>query len=191
VWALQATRPGGWWYAVAGAVFLAGVAAFVWLLLSGITGAQKGFQRGVAPGQIQLQLDTPGTYVIFYEFQSVMDGKVYSTADALPPLSVSVAARDSGATVAVAEPTMSQNYSLGSRSGRSILAFEAGQPGTYILTAAYPRSSIGPEIVLAVGQGFGSRLMATILGSIATLFGSLALAVVIAVITFVKRGRTA
>ena len=47
----------------------------------------------------------------------------------------------------------------------------------------------GPEIVLAIGQGFTGKLMRTIGGGIAILFGSGAVGIGIAVVTFRKRRR--
>jgi len=62
------------------------------------------------------------------------------------------------------------------------------QPGTYEFAAWYIKGQ-GPEIVLAIGQGFTGKLMRTIGGGIAILFGSGAVGIGIAVVTFRKRRR--
>jgi hypothetical protein len=180
-------RPSNAWYGLAGAFLVAGIAVFIWLIASGVTGMQTGFQRGVVPGKIELQVGEPGTYVIYHEYQSVIDGKIFRNASGHPPLAVEVISRESGATVDLQAATMNSTYTINSRSGRSMLSFEADQPGAYTLTAAYPAGSAGPEVVLAVGRGIGFGRAARIIGAIASLFTGGALAVLTGIITFVRQ----
>jgi hypothetical protein len=67
------------------------------------------------------------------------------------------------------------------------LEFTIEKPGLYELSAWYPEGQEGPEVVLAIGRGFTGKLMRTVLGGLAILFGSLIVGVTIAVKTFLKR----
>ena len=67
--------------------------------------------------------------------------------------------------------------------------FKIDRPGIYEIAAQYPEGQEGPEVVLAVGQGFTMRVLTTVFGGLAIVFGSIGLAVAIAVITFLKRMR--
>ncbi len=83
---------------------------------------------------------------------------------------------------------MSHSYSLGSRSGRSILAFQAERAGLYQINSSYS-ARIGPEIILSVGKGMAEGLISSIAISMALLFGSIVLASIVAYYTFSRRKR--
>jgi hypothetical protein len=71
----------------------------------------------------------------------------------------------------------------------AVLDFAIDQAGVYELSAAYPEGREGPEVVLAIGQGFTRGILMAVFGGLATVFGSMGAAVAIAVITFLKRMR--
>lgn len=185
--AVVTSKPGRWWYGVAAAVLVVGVGVFIGLLYSGISGMGKAMQRGVVPGQFEVQVEKPGTQIIYHEFQSVMDGKVFSSRQGLQPLQIRVVAKESGTKVSTTKAGANSTYTYGSYSGRSILSFEASQPGTYALSVVYAGNAAGPEFVLAVGPSFGSGLVFTILSAVITLLVTIGLSAVIAIVTFVKR----
>ena len=69
------------------------------------------------------------------------------------------------------------------------MTFNINQPGIYEFSASYPQGQEGPEIVLAMGQGFMKKLLGTIFGGLALFFGSIAIAIAITVVTLLKRKR--
>jgi hypothetical protein len=77
-------------------------------------------------------------------------------------------------------------YSLGSRSGRSIMAFNAARPGIYQLNASYS-GRVGPTVVLAVGKGIAEGILSSIMISLLALFGSIAIAAAITFVTYRRR----
>ena len=72
--------------------------------------------------------------------------------------------KDTGAEVELSRPSGSETYTLGGRSGASILSFNLAQAGAYELSADYPAGQGGPQVVLAVAHGFAGGLIAQVLG---------------------------
>jgi hypothetical protein len=61
------------------------------------------------------------------------------------------------------------SYSMGSRSGQSILAFQTPQDGRYEMACDYSGKT-GSRAVLAVGTGIVSGILRTVVMSIASMF---------------------
>ena len=80
----------------------------------------------------------------------------------------------------------SYSYSLGGRSGRSILAFQAKSAGVHQFNSSYSGTA-GPSVVLAIGKGMAEGLLFTIAISIAALLGSILLAAIVAYYTYRRR----
>jgi hypothetical protein len=142
----------------------------------------------VVPGTSELTLTETGTYTIFHETGSVVDGRYYAVED-VSGLTVEVVAAETGEAVALSSPGAGATYDFGGRSGSAFLTFDIADPGRYRITGAYPEGRAEPATVLAVGHDFGRKLVLTIVSAIAIAFTSFALAVVIAVVTFVRRRR--
>lgn len=179
--------PGRKWYVVAGIIFVVGIIAFAGFLFLRLRNLDEGFKQVVVPGSPEIVLDEPGTWTIYRETGSSIAGKYYGYAD-LTGLEVVVRA-PSGQTVTLTPPGMNENYTIGGREGTAIFRFEAPTVGVYHLEASYPGGRDGPEGVLAVGRLFMTNLLITIFGGLGIAFFSFALALVIAVVTFVRRYR--
>ena len=180
--------PSLWFYALAIFIVLSGFAAFAGLLYSGISDSVSGLMQIIAPGNAELNLSESGEWTIFYENNSYFDGKVYSTGEEISGLEIRVREKATGLDLAVYPANVSHSYSLGSRSGRSILAFQAARAGVYQFNSSYPDLA-GPEIVLAVGKGMAEGLFSSIAISMALLFGSILLASIVAYYTYSRRKR--
>jgi len=180
--------PSLWFYALAIFIVLSGFAAFAGLLYSGISDSVSGLMQIIAPGNAELNLSESGEWTIFYENNSYFDGKVYSTGEEISGLEIRVREKATGIDQAVYPANLSHSYSLGSRSGRSILAFQAARAGVYQFNSSYPDRA-GPEIVLAVGKGMAEGLFSSIALSMALLFGSILLASIVAYYTYSRRKR--
>jgi hypothetical protein len=183
--AAAATPPGRIWYLVALAIFIAGMATMAIFLLTRLTGMEDGMVRVVVPGEHRLAL-AAGTYTIFHETESVIDGKIYSSSG-LSGLTVSVTAPD-GATVPLTAAS-SGRYSFSGHTGFAVFDFAAPTAGDYTLAGRYDDGATGPETVLAVGAGFLSAILGTVFGALAFAFGGAILATIIMVGTLVKRRR--
>jgi hypothetical protein len=190
--AAQNIRPRRIWYGVAAIVLGAGVAVFLFLLIgfiNGLAGMPRSMIRVVAPGSFDIRLDKAGEYTIFDEYQSVMGGRVYSHSGGLSGLTCTLTEKATGRSIPLTAPGGSETYSMGSYAGRSLFEFTIATPGDYRLSAEYGGAG-GPDAVLAIGHGFlGNlmRLMAELFAGVGTLIVSVLLAVVIFIITIVRR----
>ncbi len=181
-------QPGIWYYGLAVLIIVLGFAAFTGSIYSGITDAESGLLQMLAPGGADLFLQGPGEYMIFYENNSYMGGKFYSTGEQISGLEIHVREKATGLDLATYPANTSFTYSLGSRSGRSILAFNIERAGIYQFNTSYSGRA-GPEVVLAIGKGVVEGLFSSIVISLAALFGSIAIAAVISFVTYSRRKR--
>lgn len=187
----QEIRPSRWYYGLAGLIFVGGWVAFGLLLFKNLSGLSEKLQQVVVPGSVELSLTKPGKYTIYYEHESVVGNRVYSTGESVSGLECTVVSKASGTAIPVSRSTVSSTYSIGGRSGRSFLDFRIDTPGIYQLSANYAEGYEGPEVVLAVGQGFATGIVTTIFGALAIVFGSIGLAATIAAVTAYKRHQAA
>jgi hypothetical protein len=179
-------QPGIWYYGLAVLIIVLGFAAFALSIYSGITDAESGLLQIAAPGGADLFLREPGEYIIFYENNSYLDGKFYRTGEQISGLEVRVQEKATGLDLATYPAKGSFTYSLGSRSGRSIMAFKIERAGNYQVNASYSGKE-GPRIVLAIGKGMVEGIFSSIMISMAALFGSIAIAAVITFVTYSRR----
>lgn len=185
----QAIRPSRWWYGAAALIFVAGTGASVAILVRVILGMNSGFQRLVVPGQGEISIKDGGSYQVFYEHHSVIGDRVFMTGEDYPNLECQLAPKGSSAKVPLAPAFGTTTYELGGHAGKAILGFRVDRPGVYVLSAHYPAGRSGPDIVLAVGQMNIAGTALTIFGSIAGILASFFLAVVIVIVTAVKRSK--
>jgi hypothetical protein len=177
------------YYVLAGMVFVAGWVLFAWFLVKGLSGMGAKLQQVVAPGETNLTLREPGNYTVFYEYHSVIGDKVYSTEESISGLACTLVSKAKDSKISISPTSSNSTYEFGGRSGRSIFVFRIDQPGVYALSATYPQGQQGPEVVLAVGKDFTTGIFTTVLGALAMLFGSIATAVAITLVTLIKRSK--
>ncbi len=191
----QRRGPGRWLYLLSFVIFFVGVVVAIILVVLSIrhfNNLTHSFTRVVAPGTATVQLTKTGTYTIFYEYQSQVDGQTYSTAETPPSLTVSIKSAQTGNPVEVRSSGSSSSYSIGSHAGVSVMSFNIDTPGAYEVTTAYSSGTPGPEVVLAIGHGFAKDLVggiATILGSIGVFCGTSIIAIVLTLVVFFLRQR--
>ncbi len=190
----QRTGPGRWLYLLALGIFVAGLAVTGVLVVISVTHFQRlshSFIRVVAPGTSTVQLEKRGTYTVFYEYQSQVDGQTFSTGETPPNLTVGVKSVATGNAVAI-HSSGNSNYSIGSHAGVSILNFSIDSPGAYEISSQYSNGTGGPEIVLAIAHGFASDIVggvASILGSVGVFCGTTLVAIVLTLVVFILRQR--
>jgi hypothetical protein len=176
------------WFVVAGIVALAGIAGAVLHLLPRIAGLEARMIQVVMPGSATLRLAEPGSYTIYHEAKSVVDGRYYAStsADGLSLRLESAAGR----RIALNKPGSTSSYSLSSRSGTSIFDFTIDTAGDYRLTGTLPGGRTEPRIVLAVGQGFVGEIFAMVGTTLAILFAALGIAGAIVAVVLINRRKT-
>jgi len=183
----QAIKPSRWYYGLAVLVFVSGLSLFAILLFKNISGLTEGPMQVVVPGESEITLSGVGKYTIFYEYQSVIGDKIYATGEQMSGLQCALTSKETGTQIELSRPSGNTTYSIGGRAGRSVLAFRIDKPGNYQFSAWYPEGQEGQEVVLAIEHGFVKKFMGTIFSSLAIFFGSIAIAVVITVVTAIKR----
>jgi len=192
----QNVRPGHFFYGL-GALLLIisifGAALLGHSVFKDISGLTDMLRQVVVPGKSDITLVETGKYTIFYEHESVVGDKVYWTGQSFPAgLECHLKNKATGAGVPLARPMGSSTYSLGQRSGQSILEFRIDQPGTYEISAAYGKGQSGPDVVIAVGHGFAKAIIVVAAKIISVLIffllGAAAIAMILVII--VKRRKT-
>lgn len=176
----------GYW--LAPLPLIIGLAIAAWI---GIDAAHKignAFTRFVIPGSGVVALEKPGTYTIFHETQSVIDGRIYAVKN-VPGIKVDVAPEAGGAPIPVTTPNGHSTYSVGSSKGESLLAFTVAQPGRYRVTAAYNPGQNGPQTVLAVSKGIFGTLFRAIVIVIGSVLLGFALSLALLLTTYFRRRR--
>lgn len=159
-------------------------ASWVHYRLSGIT---NGSQQFVVPGRSEIFLSEPGKYEIFYEYRSVINGKVYLTEKTLSGLQCTLKDKATDQLISMESPSISSNYSLGGREGISVLAFTVKKAGKYVLSAQYSSGKEAQEVVLAIGKSIGEKISSVIIVGIAIFILTMVLSIVIFVVTFLIR----
>ena len=109
---------------------LGGATIAVWLALSGVFELENALTRIVVPGVGILTLDQPGTYTVFHESESVVDGRVYVAQD-IAGLRVTVTADADGKPIPVVTSTGRTTNNYGGHSGTSMLSFDIASPGRF------------------------------------------------------------
>jgi hypothetical protein len=163
-----------------------GGVAFGLSLAAGIQGLTGNLQRMVMPRSYFVTLPEAGKYVIFHEYQSSVAGRVFATNNIdLSGMRVSLVARATGDQVRLVPLSASYSYSSGV-SGVSLIEFEIRKPGVYHFSAWYERGT-GPEVVLAIGRGFGENMWGVVARSLAVLLGAAGLSVLTALVVSFRR----
>jgi hypothetical protein len=174
---------------VAGAIGVVGFIIFAIFLIHQVASSLPK-NKVVVPGTENIYFAEPGVYTVYYEYQSVINNKIYSTGEELPSsVIVTLISETTGENITLMQSTMNETYKSGGYAGASLLAFEITKPGDYVFTARYSDNHEHPEIVLAVGK---SKLFGTIFSSLVIFFVSFILFIgggVIIIVTYFT-GRT-
>jgi hypothetical protein len=178
-------QPSIWYYGLAMLIIVIGFLGFAGLIYSGVSNIESGLVQIKAPGNTDLDLKEPGEYTLFYENRSYFNGTIYNTGEQIPELQISVVEKASGQTLAT-YPASGSTYSMGSRTGRSVMSFNVEKTGIYWINASYPREP-GPEVVLALGRGGMVGIFYFVITALALLFASIAIAAFISYRTYTRR----
>ncbi|HQJ80492.1 MAG TPA: hypothetical protein PLW21_08380 [Methanothrix sp.] len=178
-------KPSKWFYGFGIIIIIVGTIYSISILMSEFSKTAEESKQMVVPGSSDLMLSEKGTYTIFYENQSVVEGKIYITGEYILGLEIEVFNKTRDSRVATFSPSASSTYTIGGRTGRSILAFNIDEPGIYELSASYSNGSKKPEIVLAIVKIENMMSNAIISGIIYVV--SFILGLLVIYFTYIKR----
>lgn len=193
----QKIKPSRGMYLLAVVMFAGAVGAIVWAVprLFGGIEEMAGVQI-VVPGTTEVVLEEPGNYTLSHEYQSVINGKRYSTRGAISDLECTLRSRATGREVPLSPITYSSTYNIGARSGVGIYSFKIDRGGTYELDARYAEGKSGPKAVLSIGRfggliwGIGGFMLGLLL-AILLFFASAAIFVVTLVLRITRKHKAA
>ncbi len=176
----------GWFYALPAVVVIIGFIGFGAYLYINIMSLAASMTQLSIPGGHYIDLDTPDEYIVFHEYRSVLDGRIYSSEQPLAGLGCSLES-SSGQGITLVAPTGNYKYSIGERSGRSVYKFVIDKPGRYFFACSYENGASGPEAILSIGQGFLTELLRVILGGMTLVATSILVAAGVFVFILMKR----
>jgi hypothetical protein len=182
-------QPSPWYYLLAVPFFAVGAGFFVHTLLDGFLHLTDSLTQVVVPGEAELPLKQGQPYTVFFEQQSVVNGKIYSTDESLNGLQCKLTALSNEQDIPIGRPSMSTTYNLGGRSGRSILGFRVPADGQYKFVCGYSDGAHAPEAVLAVGAVVGEKILSMVFRSLGEIFGGVGSAVIVFLIVLALRER--
>jgi hypothetical protein len=161
-----------------------------YLLLHGIFHITDNLTLIVVPGESDLTLKPKLKYTIFLEEESVVDGRIYSSRqESLDGLTCRVSSQSSGNKIDLHRPNMSTTYSVGGRSGRSVLDFVTQEGGGYHVACGYDEGQQGPQVVIAVGSGVTEGIFRTVFQSLLAFFGGGILGSAILIVTLIRSSK--
>jgi hypothetical protein len=197
---MAAAGPSRVWYLVAVLVWLLASAVGALVASWAISELPREVRRVGVPGASGLPLEHSGSYTVFYERPSLADlfdwsqddlGAVAAQAASGGQLHIALES-PSAHPLEVRSPVMPLNYSYREdyppfldRHGEAVARFQAPEPGVYIIDVAYADGSDGPPAALAIVRD--RRLFFAVAGAAGPPVVGVLAAVVITVLTFVKR----
>jgi len=185
-------KPGKVWFLIGALAILAGIIAFVVILVGGlkrVSDEVDRFARFRVPKEgvvATVTLSRSGTYTLYYEYPT----SASSARQEVPSdLAVQITTKPDGKVIPVTKGAASASFSFsGKHAGRSAGQFTAPAPGRYDIQVT-GGTEVAPYDV-AVGKGLvtkigGTVLLAVGLGGLLGLFGLVTL-----IVTGVRRGRS-
>ncbi len=151
-------KPGRWRYGLAIVLMLVGTFALL-LAFEVLKTTTEDMVQVIVPGESTITVEEPGDFTIFYESQSTVDGRVFSTGD-LPGINIEIRSNATGEPVPIKKPSATTSYSLGGRSGQSIAAFSVQETGDYTWQRHIPK---GPRELIGCGKACGSAYDAKVM----------------------------
>ncbi|HEY1798540.1 MAG TPA: hypothetical protein VGG57_20675 [Stellaceae bacterium] len=180
------TSKAGYW--LSPVPLLLGLAVAAWVGWGAVTDVRNAFARIVVPGTGFVTLSKPGTYLVFHETRSHIDGRIYEAKD-IPGMTVEVVPDAGGTPIPARPPNLHSTYTVGSSAGESLLEFTITEPGNYRVTARYADGQNGPKTVLAIGTGIVGIIFRAVAIAIGSLILGFALSLALLLTTYFRRRR--
>jgi len=174
--------PGVGWYALAGAIFVAGLALAGILTCGFIAGFEPAVQF-LAPGELRVSIVAPGDQILWHEHRTLYQGRAFNVAPAMPEGTRYRVQAPDGSSIAI-EPHSGMSSSGSRGSSVSVAHFAAPSAGVYRVVVeglTEPRiMAVGPnrtwpimrligEVSLIVVLALGGAIAAGLYGFLRTL----------------------
>lgn len=184
-------RPRALWYWIGALLIIGGIVGGIAMIVAGVVSTSRTvdkFARFVAPTEGQtLNFSQSGTFTIYYEWDSEVDGTLYRSPQEVPSgLRISFIDKD-GQALPVSSGGSSVTFSVSGRSGQSVGKVTIPQAGVYVAIVQTDQAS--DQFVIALGKGVLGKLLSYLGGGLAVGFIGFVSGLVILIVTGVKRGR--
>lgn len=159
---------------------------------------RKKLTQVVVPGSAEIHFPESGTYAVYYEYRSVIDGVSYARDEIPARLRCQLRSTGTGEAVMLAHSNVEGNvYVYPERAGVMFKRIAIDQPGVYNFSCQYPdgRSypknvmAVGPNLVLEFFNAARKPIAAMLFGSFALVFSGVISALIIAFVA-IKRNRS-
>ena len=144
-------RPSSWYYLLALAFFLGGLATAIFVLITDLRRVRDSMVRCEIPGHMDLELKAKEIYTVFAEDVGSSAGGALSRANSSRYVNCEVHMLPSGELIPAKRSIYSSSYTYGTRTGVSILEFNVPRDGTYMLGCVDNRGKSAPKLEAAIG----------------------------------------
>lgn len=186
-------KPSGWWYLPAVLLLVGGLVGGAIAMVAGFVNLSRlvdDFARVVVvdgSATETLTFERSGRFVLYYEFESDVDGTGFAGNDSDLPAVLEATVTDvEGNPLLVRDERNDFSFSFSGNAGISFASVRIPEPGTYTLAV---ESSETTPFVVSVGPSMLGRLARTLLLGLGIMGVGTVLGVVWIVVLAVKRGR--
>ena len=137
--------------------------------------------RVSAAAAAAFHVEAPGKFVLYHEYETVVDGRLVRRPPALPEMTWRLVAAGDSRPLTISAPRKLSRYSLGRRRGVAVGELDFPRAGDYTFTATAADAGSGaPPVVFVIARDLPRRIWLSSLGSfvIFLAFGMAALAMV-------------
>lgn len=187
----QPIRPRAIWYWIALVLLIAGIGIGVSGVMKFVRVlSQPPLAKILVPGSATVQIDKPGDYQLNYAYRTTINGKSYNLPpNDMPSIQASVTDLATQQPVTLTDISSNQiTIATADTASLSVFSFDVNTPGQYLVDIAYAGDPPGTPTEIRV-------MSHVVLQGIATLFGSIALsfvlgltALIVALVTLLRRG---
>jgi hypothetical protein len=170
-------RPGIAGYIIGAVFIIVGIICAAAFIGKGIVSSLNSGERFVVPGHHTFTVDAPGKYMIYHEFVSNFDGRIFNTKGQIDGLRCNASGPENAPRIVRVDPAgITATYDIMGNSGEAIWSIDVPTPGTYSLDVGYGEpgalttlETTGTNAVLSIGRGPG-KLVRSVLTALLILF---------------------
>jgi hypothetical protein len=151
-------------------IFISGIVLFAAFFTFSILNIKNSFTKVLVPGTTIINLKHEGDYTIFYEYNK--DEDATQNYSKLKDMNIILTNINSKGNVLINKSSSSSKYSFNGTDGRAFLKFHADEAGDYELSAN-SKASTNSKIKISITQGFVTKIVLTVLGSLIIIFGTI------------------
>jgi hypothetical protein len=186
-------KPGVARYVIGGLLIAAGVITAISLLVAWLVQTSDRvdkFGRFRVPpegAQATLTFAKPGTYTVYYESTSKVDGQKIENGNTDPPSQLAISVVDSsGTSIPIESKNTDFTFSFNGKVGRAVGEVRIPTAGSYTVSVT---SNATEDFAIAVGKGVLGTIVPWLIGAIAAFLVGVGLGLALIITNGLKRGQ--